>query len=201
MYKVFVNDRPIIFTSSLIFEEDFPLLNFKDISIPHVINKVKAGNLKGVYLFSEELEKDWELFCRTYNIKEAGGGLVLNDKKEILFIYRARKWDLPKGRKANNETIEETAIREVQEECGISQVTIDQFLLNTYHMFYDKGALRLKKIYWFLMKTSFTGELTPLLEEGIKHVVFKNQEEIEAALQNTYANVRTVYQTYQTLAS
>ncbi|WP_299680937.1 NUDIX hydrolase [uncultured Tenacibaculum sp.] len=199
MYKVFVNDRPIIFTSSLKNEENFSLLNVKDIVIRSVIKQVKTGKLKGVYLYSEDIENDWKQFCNQYNMIKAGGGLVCNAKEELLFIFRARKWDLPKGRIHGNEDIEETAVREVEEECGINNVIIKKFLLNTYHFYYHEKKLRLKKIYWYLMYTDYSGKLTPLLEEGIKRVKFKNPSQVKAALQNTYANVRSVLEEYYKL--
>ncbi|WP_442267012.1 NUDIX hydrolase [Tenacibaculum sp. ZS6-P6] len=192
MYKVFVNDRPIIFTSSLKNEENYSLLKIKDIVISNIIKQVKTGKLKGIYLYSENLERDWEQFCDSYNMINAGGGLVYNDNNELLFIYRARKWDLPKGRVHGNEDVKETAIREVEEECGISDVEIKKFLLNTYHFYYHERKLRLKKIYWYLMYSNYSGKLTPLFEEGIKKVKFKNSTQVKAALQNTYANVRSV---------
>ncbi len=199
MYKVFVNDRPIIFTSSLKNEENFSLFKIKDIIIHTIVKQVKTGKLKGVYLFSENLDSDWETFCIEYKMIKAGGGLVSNNKGELLFIYRARKWDLPKGRIHGNENIETTAIREVEEECGIANVTIQKFLLNTYHFYYHERKLRLKKIYWFLMYSEYSGKLTPLFTEGIKKVHFKNSEEVALALTNTYANVRTVLQKYHEL--
>ncbi|WP_299714911.1 NUDIX domain-containing protein [uncultured Tenacibaculum sp.] len=199
MYKVFVNDRPIIFTSSLKNEEDLPLLKIKNIVISRVINQVKTGKLKGVYLFSNTLEGDWLAFCKKYNMIKAGGGLVSNDENELLFIYRAKKWDLPKGRIDGDEDIQDTALREVKEECGIQNLEIKQFLLNTYHFYYDNRKLRLKKIYWYLMHTDHKGKLNPLLEEGIKKAEFKKSDAVAKALKKTYANVRTVFAKYNDL--
>lgn len=56
----------------------------------------------------------------------AAGGIVErgeNDKKEILIIYRERhgsEWCLPKGKQKAQESIEETALREVKEETYCS---------------------------------------------------------------------------------
>ena len=49
----------------------------------------------------------------------AAGGLVTNENNELLMIFRRGKWDLPKGKLDKGETIEECAIREVEEETGI----------------------------------------------------------------------------------
>ena len=46
---------------------------------------------------------------------QAAGGLVLNEKKEILLIFRRGKWDMPKGKLDKGEKLEDCAIREVGE--------------------------------------------------------------------------------------
>ncbi|MCH2031929.1 MAG: NUDIX domain-containing protein [Tenacibaculum sp.] len=197
MYKVFVNDRPIIFTSSLIKNEDYPIFNYREIFLNEIIRDVKRGKFKGAYLYTPFLKEVWARFCVDFHLKKAGGGLVINPLGEILFIFRAKKWDLPKGRIKFNENIEDTAIREVKEESGLSHVVIDKFLLNTYHLYPSKGRDRLKKTYWYLMKTNSNEELRPLLEEGIVKAEFFNSEDIHRIiLQNTYVNIKTVYAYY-----
>ncbi len=52
------------------------------------------------------------------------GGVVVHStgtKKFILLIYRPKHqdWQFPKGHVENNESLEQAAMREVQEECGI----------------------------------------------------------------------------------
>ncbi|WP_435262152.1 NUDIX hydrolase [Tenacibaculum sp. nBUS_03] len=197
MYKVFVNDKPIILTTSIKKEESYPVYLFKNTVIEELIYKLKSNILSGVYLFSTNLDSDWERFREKFNPIIAGGGLVLNEEKETLFIYRGDKWDLPKGRIEKGEKIEETAIREVEEECGIENLVIKKFLINTYHLFVQNGEKRLKETYWYLMYSNFTGNLKPQLEEGITDVCFKNEKEIEEALKNTYANIKLVYKEYQ----
>lgn len=197
MYKVFVNDKPIILTTSIKKEESYPVYLFKNTVIEELIYKLKSNILSGVYLFSTNLDNDWERFRVKFKPIIAGGGLVLNEKKETLFIYRGDKWDLPKGRIEKGEKIEETAIREVEEECGIENLIIKKFLINTYHLFVQNGEKRLKETYWYLMYSNFSGNLKPQLEEGITDVCFKNEKEIEEALKNTYANIKLVYKEYQ----
>ena len=125
----------------------------------------------------------------------AAGGLVLNPQKEILFIYRNGIWDLPKGMIEKGETLETTALREVVEECGIENLSIDQFLTTTYHYFY-RNEKCLKKTHWFLMHSNFEGVLQPQEEEGITEVVFKNKKATLKALQNSYTNIKLVYNKY-----
>ena len=198
MYKVFVNDKPIILTSSLKKENNYPVYIFKNIVVDEIIYKLKKEKLKGVNLYSSNLKEDWKSFTKNFKVISAAGGLVLNQKKEILFIFRGKKWDLPKGRIEKGESIEETAVREVEEECGIKNLKIEKPLLTTYHIFYQKEN-RIKKTYWFLMHTNFRGKLTPQLEEGITEVVFKSESETNEALKSTYANIKLVYNAYKEL--
>jgi len=155
MYKVFVNDKPIIFTTSVKNEEDYPVYVYKNTIIDELIYKLKLGKLKGVYLFSNDLENHWQSFKINLKVITAAGGLVLNDENEILFIYRGNKWDLPKGRIEKGEGIEETAVREVEEECGIQNLSIKKKLINTYHLFVQKGEHRLKETHWYLMHSEY----------------------------------------------
>ncbi len=196
MYKVFVNDKPIILTTSLNKDEEYPLYLFKNIPFEEVVHKIKTDVFSGVYLYSTNIEEDWKEIREIYEPIVAGGGLVLNENKEVLFIFRGEKWDLPKGRIEEGEKIEEAAIREVEEECGIENVILKNFLLNTYHLFIQGGKKRLKETYWYLMYSEYKGELKPQVEEGITDVCFKNEKEIGVALQNTYANIELVYNNY-----
>ncbi|RKF03292.1 NUDIX domain-containing protein [Tenacibaculum lutimaris] len=196
MYKVFVNDKPIIFTTSIKNEADFPVYIYKNTIIEELIYKLKVGKFEGVYLYSNNLAEVWLEFKEKFKVIVAGGGLVLNESNEVLFIYRGSKWDLPKGRIEEGEGIEETAIREVEEECGIENLTIQRKLIDTYHLFMMDNEYRLKETHWYLMHSDYKGELIPQLEEGITEVTFKNEKETEEALTNSYANIQLVYNSY-----
>ena len=60
-------------------------------------------------------------------IIKAGGGLVKNEKGEVLFMFRKGKWDLPKGKLDPGETMDACAVREVMEETGVSGLSIVNF--------------------------------------------------------------------------
>lgn len=92
MYKVFVNDKPIIFTTSLKNEEDFSVYIYKNTIIEELIYKLKVGKLKGVYIYSNNLSEDWLDFKVKFKVITAAGGLVLNKSEKILFIYRGNNF-------------------------------------------------------------------------------------------------------------
>ncbi|PQJ23536.1 NUDIX hydrolase [Tenacibaculum sp. SG-28] len=200
MYKVFVNDKPLILTTSVKKQHNYPVYMFAAVSVDAIIHKLANTSISGLYLFSNALDKDWVVFREKIAPVIAGGGLVLNEKEEILFIYRGGKWDLPKGRTEIGENIEQTAIREVEEECGIQNLTLKNFLTITYHVYFQDGQYKLKETHWFLMFSNYKGALSPQTEEGITQVSFKNSTQIKALLPNTYANIRLVYENYQKLA-
>jgi ADP-ribose pyrophosphatase YjhB (NUDIX family) len=123
----------------------------------------------------------------------AAGGLVFNQKKEVLFIFRKGRWDLPKGGVEKKESLEEAAMREVEEETGVKNLTITRFIDTTYHILKRNGTYKLKETYWFEMKTNYTGELIPQKEEGIKKAKWKNFDKTQEAIQNSYENIKLLF--------
>lgn len=200
MYKVFVNDKPIIITSSSKNENNFPVYFFKNCVFDELIHKLKNNNIDGINLFSTNIEKDWTAFLKNFDVVKAAGGLVTNDKKEYLFIFRHNVWDLPKGHIEKGESTKIAAIREVEEECGITNLSILQKLTITYHV-YNQNGIKLKETHWFLMHSDDTTPLTPQTEEGITQVVFKNDHETEEAFKNTYANIKLVFEAYSKISN
>ena len=136
----------------------------------------------------------WEKFCSNYTLIKAAGGVVYNQKKELLMIFRNGKWDLPKGKLETGESIEECAIREVQEECGVNNLQIISKLSDTYHTYELNGEMVLKHTFWFRMTTKFEGELSPQTKEGITKVEWVKQDEIAERLKNAYANLVELFQ-------
>ena len=196
MYKVFINERPIILTDSLFVESDFDLLNYKNTIISEIIHNLTEGNTKGIILLCADLQEAWGDFKSHFKVISASGGLVINKQLEFLFIFRGGKWDLPKGRIEKGEQIKETALREVKEECGISKLTLDKFLTTTYHIFYHNNQNNLKETHWYEMETKSNGVLIPQLEEGITIAVFKNKKDTIKALENSYQNIHLVFKKY-----
>jgi 8-oxo-dGTP pyrophosphatase MutT (NUDIX family) len=117
---------------------------------------------------------------------QAGGGLVENERREILFIFRRGKWDLPKGKLDPGETLEQCAIREVEEETGIGKLMLIRFLLITEHEYTERGEKILKETHWWLMKTSGSQTLIPQTEEDITEIKWIGPAELKRVLQNTY---------------
>ena len=122
---------------------------------------------------------------------KAGGGLVLNDTGKLLMIYRRGKWDLPKGKLDEGETIEACAVREVMEETGLTDVEIGNLVEISYHDYYDRFLKEevIKETYWYLMKAKGEQVITPQTEEDITEIKWVMGEELEACLADSYDNV------------
>lgn len=196
MYKVFIKDKPIILTDLILKENKYPVYTFESLNFEKILNQLSSNSVKGILISCCDLEKSKEQFLKKFNRISAAGGLVLNPKKELLFIFRNGVWDLPKGGIEKGESIKSAAIREVKEECGISNLKVIKPLTTTYHI-YDQNGFKLKETFWFLMTSEDNGVLTPQIEEGITKVAFKNEIASEKALRNSYENIKIVYDTYK----
>jgi ADP-ribose pyrophosphatase YjhB (NUDIX family) len=192
MYKVFVNDKPIVLTTEVSKETDFKNYLLKTVKISKVIKDLRKPSIKEARLIGKNEKKLLKNFLKKLPNVIAGGGKVYNEKGEILFIYRNDKWDLPKGKVDRKETIEAAALREVEEETGVKNLKIIKPLETTYHIFKRNGRHRIKITYWFEMKTSYSGKLQPEEIEGITKVEWLNQNKIQYALENSYANIKTL---------
>lgn len=198
MYKVFINDKVIFFTknSKLLSDmENVLVLHYFDNSISTMlVNFLKNdGKLKHLVFLTPTPDKDFDSFKNNFEMIIAAGGKVSNTDGKILFIFRLGKWDLPKGKVEEGETLEVSAIREVEEECGISNLTILNHLKDTYHIYELNDKLVLKQSVWYEMKTDDTSKLIPQTEENITDARWMNDEEIQnEVLKNTYPSIREI---------
>ncbi len=192
MYTIYVGDKPIILTTELSKETDFKSFLLKFVNIGKVIKTLNNTDLNEVHLIHKNPDKLLKKFLKLLPNVVAGGGKVYNSKNEILFIYRNDKWDLPKGKAERKESIEETAIREVEEETGVKGLKIVKPLPTTYHIFKRNGKHKIKVTYWFEMKTNFEGQLSPEENEGITKVEWLDEKGSQEAMENSYANIRVL---------
>ena len=124
---------------------------------------------------------------------EAAGGKVQNNDGEILFIYRLGMWDLPKGKIEKGENTEEAALREVEEECGISKLHLLSKIKDTWHIYFHKEVFCLKKTYWFAMSYEGNEQLVPQEEEGIEEVIWIGKENLSNYLEKSYPSINELF--------
>jgi len=196
-YKVYINDKEIIFTrKELINTEDDSILKYFDPSVNdiHVIISDFAVNpkYKGLILSADNPEEIFKAFRKDYKLVRAAGGLVRDNDKRVLCIFRRGKWDLPKGKIDKDEKKMHAALREVREETGLNELIIVRRLENTYHTYTDKHAHILKKTYWYEMAAVRPEPLIPQAEEEITKICWFKPEELGEVHKNTYTSISRI---------
>ncbi|MGV4413118.1 NUDIX hydrolase [Chryseobacterium sp. T1] len=198
MYNVFINEKRLILNNNP--ENTERNIVYED---PHqfdmVLDLLQNTSTKDVTIYFQDIETLWKDFQAHFKNIFAAGGVVKNADDKILFIHRLGKWDLPKGKIEKGESNDEAALREVEEECGITQLEIIQFINSTYHIYVDRdGTNILKTTHWYNMRYRGTKEPIPQIEEGINEVSWKNNSEIERdVLPSTFKNIVLILENYK----
>jgi 8-oxo-dGTP pyrophosphatase MutT (NUDIX family) len=161
-------------------------------AINSLLHEIKKPRFHAAIIFDTNFSKLKTVFFKHFELIKAGGGLVKNEMDEILMIFRRGKWDLPKGKLDEGETLEECAKREVEEETGLHQLTLIKPLLITYHTYHLFGKHNLKETHWYLMKAGGNEKLIPQTEEEISEIVWVKKENLENYLDNTFPTIETV---------
>lgn len=126
----------------------------------------------------------------------AAGGIVQNEEGKILFQLRRGKWDLPKGKLEEGETVEECAVREVEEETGLRDIELGELVGITTHQYTERGKDIDKETHWFAMKVSGSQQLSPQVEEDILELRWVAENELAFYLTNTFSNIITIIENY-----
>ena len=193
MYTIFINDSVLILRSLesiLEVDEQSEIQIYScGYSMNSAINKVQNGLCKSLILQGDDVEYMWRDFCSYYQLIEAAGGVVVNSKREVLWILRNGKWDLPKGKVESGEKVQDAAVREVEEECAVRGINRGALLGVTYHTYSYKSEAILKKTYWYAMTCSLKQVLKPQLDEGITEVVWADKTKHLSCVSNTYNSI------------
>ncbi|WP_075590457.1 NUDIX hydrolase [Labilibacter marinus] len=197
MYKVFFKDRIVFLTNNIDrdlspdFGAIFKYSNTKELQ-DFITNFEKKEEIKKAFIYHHDLDELMVLFGNCFKQITAAGGVVYNSNNEILFIHRLGVWDLPKGKAEKGESIEETALREVEEECAISPLKIIKPLNSTFHTYTLKGKLILKKTYWYKMEYAGNDIPKPQLEEDITEACWIPSNNVKKVTDNTYPSIKEV---------
>lgn len=199
MYKVFFNDSTIQFSPYLnksLNNNIVTIVDPKNYSfVNQVVSEIEGSEKPLSFLISHpEVETVWKQFRSRFTELPAAGGLVRNSERSFLFIRRLGFWDLPKGKVEKKETPERAAIREVEEECGISGLQIVRPLDSTWHIYRSPWIkspenLVLKETKWFFMNYSGNEIPVPELEEDIVEAKWFPPSELEWVMKHTYSSL------------
>lgn len=213
--KIFINDVPLYIVPmekeldsehyDLIIDAEKEDIRFDDLIDDVLIRKGSLTNILDFYKFLAadqnknldsltckvyEYDKVIEGFTNEFKIVEAAGGIVTK-KDKYLFIYRLKKWDLPKGKLEKKEKVEDAAVREVEEECNVT-VELGPRVCKTWHTYTRNGKNHLKKTSWYHMQLKEDAKMKPQKAEGIEKVIWVNKAELRTVLLTTYRSVRYV---------
>jgi 8-oxo-dGTP pyrophosphatase MutT (NUDIX family) len=197
-YKVFINNRPFSFMSDAGAAANIPgtlVVNYdsaETLSVMMDLAHSEAKFFAHVIVLHNDPSRVLHKVESLTKVIEAAGGAVKNSEGKLLMIYRRGKWDLPKGKIDKGETPEKAAVREVEEECGVSGLQIVRALTPTYHTYKEGEQLILKKTWWYEMTTADTKKLVPQAEEGILKCEWRNEEGVAEAMKDTFQSVLEV---------
>lgn len=196
MYKVFVNEKKLSISNSVTNAEK----NIRyegTTSLEIAIDLLENTSCREINVYGEDLHAIWREFTSIMKVLEAAGGIVYNQENKILFIHRLGKWDLPKGKLEPNEFLKAAAVREVEEETGLKELVLENFVNNTFHIYREKRNGKderiLKSTYWFKMTYIGNDTPTPQIEEGITEVSWKSHDDIlHHVYPNTFQNIKLI---------
>ncbi len=199
MYKVFFENRIVYLTDDFAkaFRFNYGLFyKFYDLQeLKHLVLLFGYLNkIKKLFIFHKDVDYLFSQFSSLFKVVEAAGGVVRSKSGKVLVMNRRGKWDLPKGKIDDGETPEQTAVREISEECGLQDLQRNDLITTTYHTYMLNGEPILKKVYWY--DVAYRGdekEIKPQTEEGISEVLWLMPDDTTIILGNTYLSIIDVF--------
>lgn len=186
---VYITTEPMGIASELI-EADVD----GTVSWAKIIKKVETS--KSVTILTSDPDRAFERLKGEVRVVRAAGGVVTNERGEVLMIELRRRWDLPKGHIDEGEDSLTAALREVEEETGIvASATDDYPLATTWHAYNIYGPWELKSTDWWAMHY-VGGEPKPQHDEGISRVRWVDSTELEECLKLSYPTIKEVVARY-----
>ncbi|RZK71868.1 MAG: NUDIX domain-containing protein [Pedobacter sp.] len=189
-YRIYINDNTL-FIADLMPKrvKRIQQLDIQDFDFQTFYKNLSKVSAKEYMLLVDRPKKLFAKIKKECELIKAAGGLVKSAKGNYLFIFRNKKWDLPKGKVEKGERMKEAALREVEEECGVKIHTNDEKLCKTYHVYVLNNKLVLKKTNWYSMTVKGEPKLVPQKEEGITKAVWLSEIELNPVLKNTYPSI------------
>lgn len=186
-YRIYINDNTLLISDSIPDKVDkiqqLEILNFDFLTF---YKALKKGSNKHYVLITAHPKDLFKSVKKKLTLIKAAGGLVRNINGEFLFIFRNKKWDLPKGKVEKGEKTKDTAVREVEEECGVEIDKREEKICRTYHIYELNNKVILKKTTWYKMSVKGNPKLVPQKEEGITTANWVAPLGVKTKMNNTY---------------
>jgi 8-oxo-dGTP pyrophosphatase MutT (NUDIX family) len=203
--KIYFNDKPLFLCDEIdktiqpyVHHDDAIFIDeLNSHTIKTMIYEMEQQAVHAGVFFHADLDELKKAFFKKFTWVTAAGGLVSNEKKDILLIFRRGKWDMPKGKLEKGEKLEDCAIREVEEETGLKKVKLVSPLIITYHTYHEGTKFILKESHWFIMKVSGEQTLTPQTAEDILELKWVNANELDKYSGNTFPSIADVLEAFR----
>lgn len=183
--------QPYIHHDDAVFIDELNTHTIKTMIHEMQLEKVHAG-----VFFHPDLEELKKAFYKKFTLITAAGGVVENEKKEVLLIFRRGKWDLPKGKLDKDEKLEDCAVREVEEETGLQKVKLHAPLSVTYHTYHEGTKFILKESHWYTMKVGGDQQLIPQVEEDIHEIRWVKPKDLAKYIPDSFPSVADVLEKF-----
>ena len=195
--KIYFGDKPVFLCDKINNQIDeyihHPDAIFIDeistAAINSLLHEIAKPEFHAGILLNKDLDKLKKAFFKHFTLVQAAGGLVINDNQEVLMIFRRGKWDLPKGKLDKNESIEQCAVREVEEETGLTDIELGEKIITTYHTYTQFGKHILKESHWYKMQCNADQKLVPQTEEDITEIKWINESDLKKYTSKTYQTI------------
>ena len=194
MYRLFCNNKMLVCRNFFehFLDTDIDTSSISPQLFENTLDKIKnwlENSEENLYI--DDIDNDIlvAIFKKIFHFAPAAGGVVVVNKS-IVAIERNGKVDLPKGHIEKNEQTDIAAMREVNEETAISNLSIIKQLPSSHHCYLLNNQWTLKKTSWFLMKSDDEFNPKPQEEEGISKVFLLNKDNVNYFLENTYPSIR-----------
>ncbi|MHB1922625.1 MAG: NUDIX hydrolase, partial [Chitinophagaceae bacterium] len=174
-------------------QKDFLLLTKKPENLDEQLTQLESGLYSGILITTPDPQKVFQEISSKFTVLVAGGGLILNQEEDFLMIFRRGKWDLPKGKWEEGETLEACALREVTEETGLHSLQLQEKITTTYHVYPHQGIKILKRTVWFKMIFFGKEPTIPQIEEDIIDIQWVKKQHLNGYLRYSYPNIREVF--------
>ena len=202
--KIYFGDKPVFLCDEMD-QALNELLHHPDVvfvdelsspAIKALLHEIKKPDFHAGIIWNKDFEKLRKAFFKHFTILEAAGGVVQNPDKDLLFIFRRGKWDLPKGKMEKKEQPAACAEREIEEETGVKKLKLKKKIGETYHTYDEFGKHLLKISHWYYFTCNGKQELVPQTEEDITELAWISTKDIRKPVANTYETIKDVLRTF-----
>ena len=195
--KIYFDDKPLFLCDNIdetiepyVHHDDAVFIDELDShTVKSMIHEMQLSKIHAGVFFHSDLQLLKKIFFKKFTVIQAAGGVVKNENDEVLLIHRRGKWDLPKGKLDKGETLEECAVREVQEETGLKEIKLLKPLIITYHTYHEGTRFVLKESHWYTMHAGKDQQLTPQTEEGIQQITWLTKKDLNPYLKQAYPSI------------